>query len=119
MLRNYLNKKVKVKIDRSLGSVHPKHKNIIYPINYGYIENTVSGDGEEIDVYVLDKEDPVEEVECKIIAVIERENDCEHKLVGVSNSCTKTFTIEEIKEKTYFQEQYFKSNIILANNKNK
>ena len=114
MLRNYLNKKVKVKIDRKLGSVQPKHKNIIYPINYGYIENTVSGDGEEIDVYVLDEENAIEEIECKIIAVIEREDDCEHKLVGVSTSCTKNFTLEEIKEKTFFQEKYFKSKIILA-----
>ena len=29
---------VKVVVDRPLGSYHPKHKDIYYPINYGYIE---------------------------------------------------------------------------------
>ena len=42
----FLNKIVSVTIDRPLGSKHPKHE-MIYPINYGYIPNTISGDGEE------------------------------------------------------------------------
>ena len=29
---------VKVVVDRPLGSYHPKHKDMHYPINYGYIE---------------------------------------------------------------------------------
>ncbi len=49
---NYLGKKIKVKMDRPLGSKHPKY-DLIYPINYGYIEGTESGDAEEIDAYVL------------------------------------------------------------------
>ena len=36
----YLNKIVTIKIDRSMGSKHPKH-GFIYPINYGYVPNTV------------------------------------------------------------------------------
>ena len=39
--KHYLNKIVKVKIDRPLGSKHPKY-NFIYPVNYGYIPNTIS-----------------------------------------------------------------------------
>ena len=48
----YLNKTLEIKIDRPMGSKHPKH-GFIYPINYGYVPNTVSGDGEELDAYVL------------------------------------------------------------------
>lgn len=49
---SYLGKFVKVKIDRPLGSKHPKH-NFIYPLNYGFIPNTIAGDGEEIDAYII------------------------------------------------------------------
>ena len=37
-------------MDRKMGERHPKY-NFIYPVNYGYIPNTISEDGEEIDVY--------------------------------------------------------------------
>ena len=48
----YLNKTVTVKIDRPLGSKHPDW-DLIYEVNYGYVPNTISGDGEELDCYVL------------------------------------------------------------------
>ena len=47
--RDYLSKKVTVKMDRSLGSKHPKH-GFIYTVNYGFIPGTISGDGEELDL---------------------------------------------------------------------
>lgn len=50
--KDYIGKIIGVKIDRELGSKHPKH-GFIYPVNYGFIPNTISGDGEEIDCYVL------------------------------------------------------------------
>ena len=46
--KEYINKTLNVIIDRPLGTKHPKY-NYIYPINYGYIPNTVSGDGEELE----------------------------------------------------------------------
>ena len=48
-----LGKTVNVIVDRPLGSVHPKHSNIIYPINYGYVEGIIAPDGEEQDVYLI------------------------------------------------------------------
>ncbi len=48
---DYLNKIINAKIDRPLGSKHPKY-NFYYPTNYGYIPNTLSGDGEELDCYI-------------------------------------------------------------------
>ena len=104
----YIGKEVKVIIDRPLGSVHPKHEDIIYPINYGYIPDTVSGDGEELDCYILGETEVLEEFEGKCIAIIHRLNDNEDKLI-VSN---KEFSDEEIKELVNFQEKYFESEII-------
>lgn len=48
----YLDKTLEIKIDRPMGSKHPKH-GFIYPINYGYVPNTISGDGEELDAYII------------------------------------------------------------------
>jgi inorganic pyrophosphatase len=40
-----------VVIDRKKHSTHPNHPNIVYPIDYGYIANSVSMDGNEIDIF--------------------------------------------------------------------
>ncbi len=39
-------------IDRPKGTAHPKYPNFIYRVNYGYLKNTASMDGEGIDVWV-------------------------------------------------------------------
>lgn len=104
--KEYLGKTVTVKMDRPFGSKHPK-KGFIYPINYGYIPNTISGDGEELDAYVLGVFEPVEEYEGKVIAIIHRVNDNDDKLV-VSN---KNYTDDQIRALTEFQEAYFESEI--------
>ena len=109
----YLNKILEIKIDRPLGSKHPKH-GFIYPVNYGYIPNTISGDGEELDAYVLGTYEQLETFTGKCIAIIHRTNDNDDKLVIVPES--KTFTNEEIKVLTDFQEQYFKSIILRPDN---
>ena len=106
---SYLGKEVEIKIDRPLGSTHPKHKNIVYPINYGYIEGVFGGDGEELDVYRLGVDIPVTEYKATVIAVIHRLNDNEDKLVAAPRGMT--FTKEQILKSVHFQEQYFKSEI--------
>ena len=58
--RSYIGKIIKIKIDRQLGTHHPKH-GFIYPVNYGYVPNTISGDNEELDCYLLGVFEPVEE----------------------------------------------------------
>lgn len=106
---NYIGDTVKVKIDRPLNSKHPKH-GFIYPVNYGFVPNTVSGDGEELDCYVLGIDKPIENFEGKCIAVIHRTNDNDDKLIVVPEG--KNYTDQEIRELTNFQEQYFESEII-------
>lgn len=40
-------------IDRPRGSKHPVH-DLVYPYDYGYLDGTVSSDGEDIDIWVGD-----------------------------------------------------------------
>lgn len=42
----------KIVIDRPKGSHHPRYPHIVYQIDYGYLENTSSMDGDGIDVWV-------------------------------------------------------------------
>ena len=39
-------------LDRPKGTSHPRHKDLIYPLDYGYLENTTSSDGSGIDVWI-------------------------------------------------------------------
>lgn len=106
---DYLGKNVSIVIDRELGTKHPKH-GFIYMVNYGYVPNTVSGDREELDAYLLGVFEPIEEFLGKVIAVIHRTNDDDDKLVVVPND--REYSDEAIRTLTEFQEQYFESVII-------
>lgn len=107
--KEYLGKTLKIKIDRQFGSKHPKH-GFIYPVNYGFVPNTVSGDGEELDAYLLGVFEPVEEYEGECIAIIHRTNDDDDKLVVVPTG--KDYSDDAIDALTEFQEQYFEHEII-------
>lgn len=109
-IRDYIGKDVEIIIDRQLGSKHPKH-DMIYEVNYGYVPNTVSADGEGIDVYLLGESEPVKKAIGKCIAVVHRTNDDDDKLIIVSNGY-ENITDEEIFNQINFQEKYFKSEII-------
>lgn len=100
---------VKVIVDRPMGSYHPKHKELFYPVNYGYIEGIIAPDGEEQDVYILGVNEAVNEFTGKIIAIITRLDDVEEKWVVAPENMT--FTKDEIMKQVEFQEKYFKSEI--------
>ena len=109
LVKSYLGKTVTISIDRPVGSVHPKHDDIIYPINYGFIPKVLGGDGEELDVYLLGVDIPVSEFNGKIIGIVHRRNDIEDKLVMAPEGMS--FTAEEIADAVRFQEQYYDSEI--------
>lgn len=106
---DYLGKNVSIVIDRKLGTKHPKH-GFIYMVNYGYVPNTISGDGEELDAYLLGVFEPVDEFIGKVIAIIHRTNDDDDKLVVVPDD--RKYSDDTIRALTEFQEQYFESVII-------
>ena len=105
MNKNILGQLVTVIVDRPLGSIHPQYKDMVYPINYGYVDGIIAPDGEEQDAYIIGVNEPIKEFTGKVIAIIHRINDVEDKWVVVKESCT--YTKEEIIEATKFQEQYF------------
>lgn len=105
----YLQKTINIKVDRQMGSKHLKH-DFIYPVNYGYVPNTVSGDGEELDAYILGVFDPIEEFKGKCIAVIHRLNDDDDKLIVAPENVD--YSDDAIIALTEFQERFFKSEII-------
>jgi len=109
ILEKYLGEEVGVVVDRPLGSKHPKF-DMVYPINYGYVPGTKAPDGEEIDAYILGVEMPIEKFEGRVIAIIHRLNDNDDKLVVAPLG--ESFSDEQIKKLTSFQECYFKSKIL-------
>jgi inorganic pyrophosphatase len=106
-----IGKIVTVAVDRPMGTYHPDYKELYYPVNYGYIKGRLAADGEEQDAYILGVDDPVKEFVGKVIAIIHRLNDVEDKWVVVPEDLM--MTKEEILKQIYFQEKYFKVNIIM------
>ena len=106
----YIGKVIQIKIDRKLGSTHPKY-NFTYEVNYGFVPNTQAPDDEEIDVYLLAVNEPVNNYSGKCIAVIHRLNDDDDKLIVVPTDVSN-LTDDEIKKSTFFQEQFFSSIIL-------
>lgn len=109
LVNSYLGKIVNINIDRPIGSVHPKYNDLIYPINYGYIPNVLSGDGKELDAYLLGVDVPVKEYRAHIIGIVHRHNDIEDKLVAAPEGMN--YNTFEIEKEVYFQERYYNSEI--------
>lgn len=103
----YLGRRVLVRVDRPLGSVHPRHPDLVYPVNYGELPGTVSGDGHPIDAYLLGWNEAVREAWGTVVAVIVRHDDGEDKLV-VARDGTH-WTDEQIVNAIRFQERYFQT----------
>ena len=101
--------KVQVVMDRPLGSKHPTH-GFVYPLNYGYIPDTIAGDGEAVDAYVIGVFEPLERFEGYIVANIKRRDDVEDKLV-VCGEVDK-YSKAQIEALVEFQERFFDTLII-------
>jgi len=107
---DYLGRLFTVQVDRPLGSAHPLH-GFIYLLNYGYIAGEMALDGEAQDAYILGVAEVLEQFSGICIAVIERLDDVEDKLV--ISAPGQRFSEEEIRERTYFQERFFHIRITL------
>ena len=86
-------------MDRPLGSRHPE-AGFIYPVNYGCLPDVPAPDGENLDAYILGVFKPVETFRGTCIAVIQRSDDDDDKLVVV-----------QILALMEFQERFFQSSV--------
>lgn len=105
-LHDWAGQTVEIVIDRALGSQHPRHPNLVYEVNYGYIPGTTAADGHPIDVYVLGVDQPVGQCRAQAIGVVHRQDDVEDKLVvALSGQWDEAAVTKAVA----FQERWFDS----------
>ncbi|MGI6200462.1 MAG: inorganic pyrophosphatase [Christensenellales bacterium] len=104
-----LGRRVRVVVDRPMGSRHPEHEDIVYPINYGYVPGVPGGDGEAQDAYLLGVDEPVARFEGVVAAVIHRLDDMEDKWVVAPEGMA--VSAEQVRAATDFQERFFTTRI--------
>ncbi len=100
-----IGKMVSGTVDRPLGTAHPLHPEVIYPINYGYVNNVLAGDGAEQDVYLFGTNKPLKSFQGKVVAVWHRFDDVEDKWIVSLNG--EDIAEEKILGDISFQEQFF------------
>ena len=66
-------------IDRPKGSTHPRFSDIVYALDYGYLDGTTSTDGEGLDVWL--GSDPDKKLDAIICTVDLDKGDAEMKLM--------------------------------------
>lgn len=102
---------VTVTVDRPMGSAHPESPELIYPVNYGYVEGVLAPDGEAQDAYVLGVDHPLPCFTGELIAILHRDDDCEEKWVVAPHG--QSFFPEDILSAVYFQERFFHTTVII------
>ncbi|MBR4670622.1 MAG: inorganic pyrophosphatase [Butyrivibrio sp.] len=98
-------------MDRPLGSTHPRFPQMVYPVNYGYVEGIFARDGAEQDIYLLGINEPVEEYFGRVVAVYHRLNDNEDKWIVVPDGYE--ITEKEILDQISFQERFFEGELYM------
>lgn len=101
---------VRGRIDRPIGSRHPQYPDMVYPVNYGYVEGVFAADGAEQDVYVLGTDEPLETYEGAVIAVYHRLDDVEDKWIVSLDG--RDYPDKYILETISFQERFFKGELL-------
>ncbi|ERJ12755.1 inorganic diphosphatase [Haloplasma contractile] len=109
---NFMGKQVTVVMDRPLGSTHPRYNELYYPINYGYIPNTLAEDHREIDAYIVGEFVPLSVYQGIVIAVIVRKNDVENKLVVAKKG--NIYSKEQIEALVEFSERFYDHYVIMG-----
>ena len=107
LLLDHMGKTVHVEVDRPIGC---RHKDTVYPVNYGFIPGLFVGDGEEQDAYILGVSEPLAAFDGQVIGAVCRRDDCEDKLVVAPVG--SIYHQGQIAEAVSFMEQYFDSRII-------
>ena len=94
-----------IMIDRPKGSVHPKYATFVYRVDYGYLKDTASMDGQGIDVWV--GSDPAQRIDAVMCIVDLMKRDSEIKLLIGCTEEEKRLVYE-----THNESQYMKGILI-------
>ncbi|MFA5072185.1 MAG: inorganic diphosphatase [Candidatus Pacearchaeota archaeon] len=109
LARQFLGKEVEVMFDRPIGSKHPKY-GFNYEVNYGYLDGVKAPDGEELDVYYLGTDQPLQKINGVVKAIIHRQDDDDDKLIVMPHDLN--MSDDEIEKAVNFQEKWFKYGIL-------
>ena len=85
-------------IDRPKKTAHPSYPNLIYPVDYGYLKDTVSANNAGVDVFLGSRRKKNNSIEIIVIAVDILKKDVEIKIL---HGCTD----EEVSEILHFLNQ--------------
>jgi inorganic pyrophosphatase len=102
----YIGTRVRFVIDRPRGTSHPEFPELIYEIDYGFIPHTQSGDGEQLDAYILEPLGARRDDQGVCVGAILRK-DSDDKLVIVAGVATWKVPPGLVWQLTAFQEKYF------------
>lgn len=109
-LFEYMDKDVSVIVDNPMGSKNSEYETTNYPINCGHIESIKVPSGDYQDAYILGVDKPLKSFDGKVIAIVNRKDDEEDRLVVAP--IDKQFTTKEINSMINFKEKYYKHKII-------
>ena len=106
---HFIGQTITIRIDRPLGSLHPKW-GFRYPINYGFLPEVISADGEGLDAYVLGVDKPLAHFRgCCIATLIRKDDPDDPKLVLTPPGMA--FSDEDILAQVNFQERFFETDL--------
>ena len=91
-------------IDRPKGSAHPRFPDFIYRVDYGYLKNTASVDGAEIDVWVGSGEKKIDAIMC-IVDLMKKDSE-----IKILIGCTEEEKMEVYR--THNETQHMKGILI-------
>lgn len=92
-------------IDRPKGTAHPRYPDFVYPVDYGFLENTASMDGGGIDVWLGSDETRLLDAVMCIVDLTKRDSEIK-LLIG----CTEQE--KELVFQVHNQTQYMKGILI-------
>ena len=108
--KEYLGKTFTVIVDRPYGSFHPHIPDVLYPLNYGYVDHMMSQDGEFQDAYVYGPEEPLEKFRGTLIGIIYHKDDLRSRWIIAP--MLENIRHEDVIHAIGFEEQYYDTRII-------
>ena len=100
-----LGMRVRVTVDRPMGSRRPRNPETLYPVNCGHVEGIVGGDGAPQNVCILGVKGPVRQFTGRVIAVIHRADGCGEEWVAAPEGMV--MFEPEIRAAMHGAEQFF------------
>ena len=113
--RKYLGRTVTVTVDRPCGSFHPHNPDVLYPLNYGYVDELISEDGEFQDAWIYGPEEPVETFRGCVAGIIYHKDGPSRFIVCRIGEQPDR---QAIMEAVAFEEQYYDTRFVWASSIN-